>query len=263
MINQYKVESIIEYKSLTSSLLLNDDILIFRPYADNKDTLTPEINNVSEFLLSKEKDVLSAVLTYGNNIFNVNGSNNWRLLCIAKQLGFDTRLLEWTSDAIKALGSVTQHDGLDAICVFKVKSSRLVCFTQCHEQIKQTKVFKSQDCNVDEEDGDKWFTCHPIINDQVISLGDELEDEALLGVIYLSDSFCNELRKRQIHTPIDAFNMSVIPMEEIQMKDNYTKSREIEEAKEEEFQELDSNTSDPMETLEQYGRKYHADFDFD
>ncbi|MGF1776656.1 FRG domain-containing protein [Vibrio nomapromontoriensis] len=265
MINEYNVGSIEEYHHLIGSFTTHDDVVIFRSNVSNEHALVPEIANRNKAsILSAERDILSSVLTYGGNILGVDGGNKWRLMCIAQELGFDTRLLEWTSDAEKALWSVSYSDCVDAIYILKVSSDDLVCFTQCHEKLDKITVFKSMDCNIAEEDSCKWFTCHPIKNNnEVLSLSDELENESVLGVIYLSEECCSEIRRVKPGLIAPKITSSAILMEGIDMDDNATKSVEIEEAKESKLENKDLSTENPMDTLEQYGRKYHADFDFD
>lgn len=211
-----------------------------------------------------EQELLSTVRVYGGHSLSSYDINDWLLMCLAKKQGFPTRLLEWTDSLINALWSVCHSQSKDCINIVKVINYHRVSVFNSPYELERTQIFKVADCDKQEQRTDKWYSIHPFkdgSNDAIQPLYDEKEySNGLVSVHVLpsakvnlikeliSMNVLNEPAEYNEETLVDLKNESHVDGNKVMGKDGSNI-------------ELQVNTHN--RTLEQYGRKYHQDFDFD
>lgn len=211
-----------------------------------------------------EQDLLSIVRVYGGHSLHSHDINDWLLMCLAKKQGFPTRLLEWSDNLVNALWALCHSQSKDCINITKAIDFERVSdfFTPCG--VEKTQIFHVVDCDQQEQRKDKWYSIHPFkegCNDAIQPLYDEpAYSNGLVSVHVLpsakvnlikeliSMNVLNEPTEFNEETLVDLKNESHVDGNKVMGKDGSNI-------------ELQVNTHN--RTLEQYGRKYHQDFDFD
>ncbi|MEZ9579029.1 MULTISPECIES: FRG domain-containing protein [unclassified Vibrio] len=211
-----------------------------------------------------EQELLSTVRVYGGHSLSSNDINDWLLMCLAKKQGFPTRLLEWTDNLLNALWSVCHSQSKDCINIIKAIDYQRVSVFSSPCNINKTQIFNVAGCDQQEPRKDKWYSIHPFKeggNDAIQPLYDEKEYSNGLVSVHILPSVKVNLIKELIsmnvlNEPTDYIEEKLTDIKNEAHIDNNQVIN-----KGEVNIELQVNTHDRQ--LEQYGRKYHQDFDFD
>ena len=211
-----------------------------------------------------EQELLSTVRVYGGHSLSSHEINDWLLMCLAKKQGFPTRLLEWTDSLINALWSVCHSQSKDCINIIKADNYHRVSVFNSPYELERTQIFKVADCDKQEQRADKWYSIHPFkdgSNDAIQPLYDEKEySNGLVSVHILPSAKANLIKElismNVLNEPTDYIEETLTDIKNEAHVDNNQVIN-----KGEGDIELQVNTHNRK--LEQYGRKYHQDFDFD
>ena len=211
-----------------------------------------------------EQELLSTVRVYGGHSLSSHEINDWLLMCLAKKQGFPTRLLEWTDSLINALWSVCHSQSKDCINIVKADNYHRVSVFNSPYELERTQIFKVADCDKQEQRADKWYSIHPFkdgSNDAIQPLYDEKEySNGLVSVHILPSAKVNLIKElismNVLNEPTDYIEETLTDIKNEAHVDNNQVIN-----KGEGDIELQVNTHNRK--LEQYGRKYHQDFDFD
>ena len=211
-----------------------------------------------------EQELLSTVRVYGGHSLSAHEINDWLLMCLAKKQGFPTRLLEWTDNLVNALWSVCHSQSKDCINIIKAIDYHKVSVFNSPCDFNKTQIFNVADCDQQEQRKDKWYSIHPFKeggNDAIQPLYDEKEySNGLVSVHILPSAKVNLIKEL---TSMNVLNEPTEYIEEklADLKNEAHVDNNQAINKGEGNIELQVNTHDRQ--LEQYGRKYHQDFDFD
>ena len=211
-----------------------------------------------------EQELLSTVRVYGGHSLSSHEINDWLLMCLAKKQGFPTRLLEWTDSLINALWSVCHSQSKDCINIVKADNYHRVSVFNSPYELERTQIFKVADCDKQEQRADKWYSIHPFkdgSNDAIQPLYDEKEySNGLVSVHILPSAKVNLIKElismNVLNEPTDYIEETLTDIKNEVHVDNNQVINKCEGNI-----ELQVNTHNRK--LEQYGRKYHQDFDFD
>ncbi|WP_261883449.1 FRG domain-containing protein [Vibrio pelagius] len=211
-----------------------------------------------------EQDLLSTVRIYGGHSLNSHDINDWLLMCLAKKQGFPTRLLEWSDNLVNALWALCHSQSKDCINITKVINFERVNNFFTPFGVEKAQIFHVVDCDQQEQRKDKWYSIHPFkegCNDAIQPLYDEqgysnglvsvhVLPSAKVNLIkeLISMNVLNEPTEYNEEALVDLKNESHVDGNKVMGKDGSNV-------------ELKVNTHN--RNLEQYGRKYHQDFDFD
>ncbi|WP_240206232.1 FRG domain-containing protein [Vibrio sp. CyArs1] len=243
----------------------NNDPLIYRAEECSKGGLIPSLGKVNSNNLRRvEQELLSTMKVYGVPMLDSRDINEWLLMCLSNQQGFPTRLLEWTDSLFNVMWSVCNSSTADCVNILKVRDCHKVNFVKSPHDIENTKIFKATDCDFRTTKNDEWYSIHPFEkerNGSLLSLYDDQQYVTDLISIYISPSVKNNLLKELIS--MSALKKTSITVEEkmanIDSKHNLDNNGKTNKG--EISNDLEVIVHDRK--LEQYGRKYHQDFDFD
>lgn len=243
----------------------SNNTLIYRAEEYKVGALIPSLGKVNSNNLRRvEQELLSTMKVYGVPMLGSRAVNEWLLMCLSEQQGFPTRLLEWTESLFNAIWSVCNSSTKDCINIIKVRERHKASFISSPHHIESTKVFKAVDCDFQEKQKDKWYSIHPFINERnscIHSLHDEQEYVKDLISINVLPSVKNNLLKELI-------SMSELNKTTSNVEEKMT-SIDFESSSENDLDSQSGEIKDDFEVnfhdrkLEQYGRKYNQDFDFD
>ena len=209
-----------------------------------------------------EQELLSTVRIYGGHSLSSHDINDWLLMCLAKKLGFPTRLLEWTDNLANALWALCHSQSKSCINVTKVTDSIKVSNFLSPCDAKKTQIFRVVDCDIQEQRKDRWYSIHPFkegCNDAIQPVYDEREYSNGLVSVYILPSAKVNIIKELIS--MNVLNEPTEYVEEALVDLKNESHNDVNNIMNKDGENLKINTHERK--LEQYGRVYHPDFDFD
>ncbi|OEF25531.1 FRG domain-containing protein [Vibrio rumoiensis] len=260
-----EINSVSTYIDAVDSLNYSKVPLLFRGPSDSKPDLLPSIAR-PEFInvALSESELLSTMHKYKSQALK---TNSWSLICEAMDEGLPTRLMEWMVNPLVALWLACQpQHNHPAVFVLNANEDRKVDIKTVTATLNKTVVFEMSDITFKRADEQRWCTLHPImahLDNEILPLEEELLNSDELIVIRVSKSSCSKILEELVSYGFklnnDTVNLSILTK-------SFNKefhSDFVKKDRQKIIERFSDSMSPTMNDLNQYGKKYHVDFDFD
>ncbi|QFT35851.1 MULTISPECIES: FRG domain-containing protein [unclassified Vibrio] len=262
MDDKHYISSIKDFFNIIETIGNNSGPTLYHAHENNNSILVPKLGCVrARNIYDLEQETLSAIRVYGFHCQDKREINDWLLMCMARLQGFPTKLLEWTENASKALWSVCHSDNVQSMTVLKANDNQHVRFVDCPYSLKSTKIFNAASCDTYERDREKWYSIHPLkrsATEYFESLYAEKEYANRLTLIHILPSV-----KKKLIEELIAMGISYQSEKENTDVHTHLNDAEIMSNKNKGDISSEHDNKNEQRVLEQYGRVYHQDFDFD
>lgn len=255
------ISSVMECKYIIDGMADGKGVVLFYLHQDSDVNIKPKLKGRSvEEIRRIEQDALSAMRIYGTNVSKRSSCNDWVMMMNAEEQGMPTRLVEWTDSIDHALLKLIQTADCNCITVISLSDNQMVRFTDSPTEVKRIEFFKATHCDLKQRDTYKWYSIHPLRAGRLQPFDIYSEERIALKSMRVSNRAKQSIKKELIAmgitttTPIKTMDEPLKEAEQWVANPSRSDRNSL---------KSQSEQASNAPVLEQYGRKYHEDFDFD